>query len=255
MRIRTKKDLEKLDNKIKEELGIDIHKYRNEEVVENFVELLVFPKYVINWVIRPVLISILAFIIGFYMLDLVHVEYVLYSIIGLVLFLLAGFFMGLLFLIWKMKSDMWGIINYSLDIMKSAVADINEVSNQTTKENRKDVLSLLFKGVIHIITIPMVSKVVSDKVPFVGGIINRIIKKILTLVSDKVKFDEEKLKNELSKNEDEPDALKVYLKSISFASNGIKKVMNFTFGVAQFPLKVLFGIILLLLTLFLYLIN
>ncbi|MEM6699997.1 MAG: hypothetical protein AAF599_16460, partial [Bacteroidota bacterium] len=74
MKIRTSKDVEKLDKKIKEELGIDVQKYRNEEVVENFVQLLVFPEYVINWVIRPVLISIGIFIIGFFTLNLVHVE-------------------------------------------------------------------------------------------------------------------------------------------------------------------------------------
>ncbi|MDY8137497.1 hypothetical protein [Aquimarina sp. 2201CG5-10] len=255
MRIRTKKDIEKLDNKIKDELGVDVQKYRNEEVVENFVELLVFPKYIINWVIRPVLISIVIFIIGFFIFDLVHIEYVIYGIIGLILFLAAGILSGLLFLMWKMKSDMWGIINYSLEIMKSAVADINQVNSQVNKENRKDVLGLLFKGIIHIVTIPMISKVISGKVPFIGGIVNKIVKKILTLVSDKVKFDEEKLKQELNKGEGEPDALKAYLNSISSATKGLEKIMNFTFGVAQFPLKIGFVITLLFLVFFLYLIN
>ncbi len=255
MRIRTKKDVEKLDHKIKEELGIDVQKYRNEEVVENFVEILVFPRYVINWVIRPILISIVIFITGFYIFDLVHVEYIIYGIIGLILFLAIGILTGLLFLMWKMKWDMLGIINYSLEIMKSAVVDINQVNSQVNKENRKDVLGLLFKGIIHIVTIPMVSKVVSDKVPFVGGIVNIIIKKILTLVSDKVKFDEEKLKQELNKKENEPNALKVYLTSISSTTEGLEKVMNFTFSVAQFPLKIGLSIILLFLILFLYIIN
>ncbi|GAA0715640.1 hypothetical protein GCM10009430_10370 [Aquimarina litoralis] len=255
MKIRTKKDVEKLDNKIKNELGIDVRKYRNEEVVENFVELLVFPKYVINWVIRPILLSLLFFIFGFYVLDLVHVEYVIYTIIGLILFLISGLLIGLLFLIWKMKSDMWGIISYSLDIMKSAVTDINQVNNQVNKDNRKDVLGLLFKGIIHIVTIPMVSKIVSDKVPFVGGIVNRIVKKILTLVSNTIKFDEIKLKEELNKQNDEPNAIKIYTNSISNATLGLEKIMNFTFGVAQFPLKIVFGIIFLILLLFLYLIN
>ncbi|WP_025668131.1 hypothetical protein [Aquimarina megaterium] len=255
MRIRTLKDVEKLDHKIKEELGIDVQKYRNEEVIENFVELLVFPKYVINWVIRPILISIVIFIFGFFIFDLVHIEYVIYGVIGLILFLVVGIITGLLFLIWKMKSDMWSIINYSLEIMKSAVTDINQVNNQVNKENRKDVLGLLFKGVIHIVTIPMISKIISDKVPLVGGIVNRIVKKILTLVSDKVKFDEEKLKQELNKTENESSALKVYSSSISSATKGLEKVINFTFGVAQFPLKIGLGIILLVLILFLYVIN
>ena len=156
---------------------------------------------------------------------------------------------------WKMKSDMWGVVNYSLDIMKSAITDMIQVNNQVNEENRKDVLGLLFKGIIHIVTIPMISKVISDKVPFVGGIVKRIVKKILTLFSDKVKFDEEKLSQELNKKEGDSNALRIYLNSISSATTGLEKIMNFTFGVAQFPLKIVFGIILSILVLFLYLIN
>ncbi|WP_158974795.1 hypothetical protein [Cellulophaga sp. L1A9] len=255
MKIRTKKDVEKLDNKIKEELGIDVQKYRNEEVIENFVELLVFPKYIFNCLFRPILISILIFIIGFFVFDLVHIENVIYGTVGLILFLITGILVGLLLLMWKMKSDMWGVVNYSLDIMKSAVTDMIQVNSQVNKENRKDVLGLLFKGIIHIVTIPMISKVISDKVPFVGGIIKRIVKKILTLFSDKVKFDEEKLSQELNEKEGESNALRIYSNSISSATKGLEKIMNFTFGVAQFPLKIVFGIILSILILFLYLIN
>ena len=124
-----------------------------------------------------------------------------------------------------------------------------------TKENRKDVLGLLFKGIIHIVTIPMMSKVIADKVPLVGGFVNRIVKRILILLSDKIKFEEENLKQELRKKGSEPNALQIYLSSISAVSTGLEKVLNFTFGVAQFPIKIGFGIILLILILFLYLIN
>ena len=47
----------------------------------------------------------------------------------------------------------------------------------------------------------------------------------------------------------------VYSNSISSVSNGLERVMNLTFGVAQFPLKLGFGIMALILILFLYLIN
>jgi len=205
MRIRTAKDVEKLDDRIKEELGIDVQKYRNEEVVESFVELLVFPEYVITWVIRPILISFVIFLIGFFIFNLVHIEYFIYGVIGLVLFLSTGVLIGLLFLTWKMKSDIWGIVDYSLKIMKSAVNDMNQVNNQITISNRKDINGLLFKGIIHIVTIPMMSKIISNKVPFVGGIVNRIVKKILVLVSDKIKFNEENLTQELMEKEGKPN--------------------------------------------------
>ena len=255
MKIRTPKDVEKLDAKIKEELGIDVQKYRNQEVVENFVELLVFPQYIFKWVLRPIPISFLIFGIGFFALDLVHLEYVIYTIVGLILFLLTGVLVGLLFLMWKLKTDIWGIVDYSLDIMKSAVNDLHQVNNQITAENRKEVLGLLFKGIIHIVTIPMLSQVIADKVPFVGGIVNGIVKRILILVSNAVKFDESNLNQELKKKEGAPNALQIYSSSITAVSDGLEKVMGFAFRVTQLPLTILFVIVFLVLVIFLYLIN
>lgn len=255
MKIRTPKDVEKLNIRIQEELGIQVEKYRNEEVVENFVELLVFPQYVITWIKTPILIAIVIFVIGFFLLDLVHIEYVIYALFGFILFLISGALVGLLFLIWKMKSDIFGIVNYSLDIMKSAISDLNKVNNQMTDDNKKDVLGLLFKGIVHIVTVPMISKVISDKVPFVGGVVNRVIKRILILVSDNLKFDEDNINYELNKAENEPSISQVYSNSITSVSNGLEKVMNFTFGIAQIPLKIVTAIILIILISFLYLIH
>ena len=82
-----------------------------------------------------------------------------------------------------------------------------------------------------------------------------MVKKVLILVSDKVKFDEENLKQELRKKEGELNAPQVYSNSISAVSAGLEKVMNFTFGVAQFPLKIGTGFIALILILFLYLLT
>ena len=104
MRIRTTRDIEQLGEKIKQELGIDLQKYRDEEAVENFVELLVFPQYIFNWVIRPILLSIVIFMVGFFLLDLVHIEYIIYGLVGFVLFLIIGILLGLLLLTWKMRS-------------------------------------------------------------------------------------------------------------------------------------------------------
>lgn len=255
MRVRTTEDVEKLDRKIKEDLGIDVQKYRNDEVAENFVEIIAFLDYVITWVIQPLLVAIGLYIAGFFFLDLVHVEYFIYGLIGLILFFVVGLLLGLLFLTSKMKADMWGIVNYSLEIMKSAVYDTNLVNNQVTKENRKDVLGLLFKGIIHIVTIPMMSAAISAKVPILGDFINRIVKRILMIVSDRVKFDEKILKQELRKPEDEPSAIQTYSNSITSVSSGLEKVLRFTFGIVRLPLKLGFGILFLILTLFLYLIN
>ena len=104
MRIRTAKDVEKLDATIKEELGIDVQEYRNEEVIENFFELLIFPRYVLVWTIRPIIISIIAFLLGFLLFDLVGLDYIIYIVVGVFLFPITGVLIGLFFLTWKMKT-------------------------------------------------------------------------------------------------------------------------------------------------------
>lgn len=87
MKIRTQKGIDQLNLKIQTELGVDVQKYRNEEVAESFVSLLVFPQYVINWTIRPILIAFLLYIIGFFVVDLVtnRVLYFYFSIKNLIL--------------------------------------------------------------------------------------------------------------------------------------------------------------------------
>ncbi|MGB1207079.1 MAG: hypothetical protein ACPG5B_15645 [Chitinophagales bacterium] len=255
MQIKNAKDIDKLDKKIKDELGIDVQKYRNEEVVENFVSLLVFPRYIINWTIRPIIWSILLFFFSFGFIDLVHIEYILYLFIGFFLFSATGFLFGLLFLTWRMKSDIWQIINYSLDIMHSMIKDLNQINHQINPENRKNVLGLLFKGIIHILTIPMLSQIVAEKVPFVGGIIKIFLKKILTLIANVIKFDEAILKRELQKDSKESNTLQMYSKSIAAASVGLEKIINLTFKIAQLPLKIAFTISLVTLVYFIYLIH
>tara|TARA_B110001452_G_scaffold132196_1_gene109832 strand:+ start:11796 stop:12047 length:252 start_codon:yes stop_codon:yes gene_type:complete len=59
---------------------------KNEKIANSFVELLVFPTYVSLCLIRTILVSLGIFIIGFFVVDLVHVEYVIYGLIGFFFF-------------------------------------------------------------------------------------------------------------------------------------------------------------------------
>lgn len=176
MKIRSKKDVAALQEKIKNELGIDVSEYRNEEVAENFAELILLPQYVVLWVIRPIIFILFIYFSGFKIFDLVHVEYVVYATIGFVLFLFFGISFGLVLLIFKMKKDIWGITDYSLDILKQSISDVSKVNGQINEENKKEVLFLLFKGVIHIVTIPLFCEVIAKRIPLIGFIISSVIK-------------------------------------------------------------------------------
>jgi len=226
MKIRTKEDVVKLQARVKDELGIYLEKYRKEEVIENFVELLIFPRYVATWVFRPVLISLMIFFIGFFLLDLVHIEYVIYGLIGFLLFLVAGFLFGLLYLTFKMKADLWGIVGYSLEIMDIAVNDLNQVGRNLTRAKRMDTLGLLFTGVTHVVTIPTMTQVVSERVPYIGGLVSKTIAKILTLISDKVKWDVEEIDREIDAEGNQGNILGMYSKAITAVSSRLEKVFN-----------------------------
>jgi len=113
MKIRTEQDVELLDARIKQELKVDVRKYKNEEVIEKFVSLLVFPEYVLTWMIGPILVALVIYVLGFFFLQLVHIEYVLYGLIALVLFSLLGICAGLLLLTSKMKRDIAEVVDYS----------------------------------------------------------------------------------------------------------------------------------------------
>ena len=253
MKVRTKKDVEILESKIKNDLGIDLQSYKNEEVVANFISLLVFPEYIINWTIRPILIVLVLYVLGFFFLDLFHIQYIIYGIVGLLLFILCGLLFGLLFLLSRLKTDVGEIANYSLDLMKTSVEDLNQVNSKINDENKKDVMNLLYKGIIHVVTIPMLSTAVSEKLPFIGGAVNGVIKKVLTLLSDRMDFDD--IAALTSDQVAAGNKINPYFQSIDAASTGTETVMRIAFKIAKFPLKVFFVISMILLLLFLYFIH
>lgn len=255
MATKPSKKAEILDQQIKTELGIDVRKYRNQEAVDSFVQLLLLPRYVIVWLIRPVLIALAAFILGFFLLDLVHVEYIFYGVFGAPLFLINGLLLGMLLLSWKMKSDILGILNYSLDIMRSAIGDINQVKSRTKTGNRKQVLGLLFKGIIHIVMIPMVSTSLSNSLPFFSGVINRFIRRILTTVANRFSFDTQLLEANTDGSEDESESIDRYLNAIESASTKLDRIVSLAFKVASLPLKIVGTVSFVLLALLLLLIN
>lgn len=249
------RDIEKLSEKIKDELGIDIQKYRDEELVGKFIELLAFPKYISNQLIRPVSIYIGVFLFGFLIFDLAPIDYLVYGVLGFLLFLASGTLLGLLFLSGKMKTDIIKLLNYSLNIMNSLIMDLNQVSNQMSPKKRKDTLELLFNGIIHIVTIPTMSEVIRDKIPFVGGYIAKLFTRTLAFISDRIKFDQGFLKPQVNSGDIEESTIETYLKSISEARSKVDKTLDTAFSLAQTPLKLGIGITHLVLILFLIVIN
>ncbi len=253
MKIKNKEDVKDLDRKIKDELGIDISKYKNEEVISNFVELFLLPQYIVSWVIRPVLFSLFLYFFGFYSLKLVHIEYIIYAVVGLILFFFTGILFGIILLLFKMKMDILKISNYSLEIMKLAIKDLSNTKSQITYENRGYVFSLLFKGILHIVTIPILTHAITDKIPLIGGFLGKIIRKVLIFISNKIDFKEVEVSH--ISEEEGADTIDAYIENINFGSESLEKLVSFSFRVVKLPVFLLFTACLLILIFFIYFIN
>ena len=243
-----------LKSRIKKDFDIDLEDYRNEEVVSNFVDLLIFPKYVFKWVVRPIAIAILLYIIGFFVLQFSHVDFLFYMVGGLVLFVLVGVFSGLLYLTFKIRDDIWGVIEYSFDILKKAIDDIGDVGRNMKNGNKKNILGLLFTGVIQVVTIPLLTKVIKNKVPVLGSSIAGVFNKVLSIVSSSVVFKNDDYTSNTPHNPEEPISSSK-LHSISKVSDGVENVLENTFKVVQWPLKLAVIIFALVLVIFVYLVN
>lgn len=255
MKIKTQADVKALDKKIQSELGVDIGKYRDPDIVSTISDLLVFPIYALSWTIRPVIIAFLLFIAGFFFFDLVHIEYLLYAIFGIILFLTTGLLAGLLYLTIRFKSDIASIMNFSMDILKGIVQDVDKLNTTTDASNRKANLQLLFLGTVHLITIPVASDVIGNKVPFIGGLVARLVSKILMTVSNLFRLDKIVDAEAREETGGEGKILPMYLASVTGFHNITDKVLGIGVRVVQLPVFLIFAFFALVTWLFVWIIN
>lgn len=240
MKIRTEKDIQLLDEKLKVELGVDVGKYRNPEIAEKFVDLLVFPQFVISWMLRPILASLVLYFVGWYIFELSIVWSVIYGVFGLILYLINGLLFGIILVLWKLKTDMYSIVEFSLNIMKDSVSDLKHIGATTTKENRKETLSLLFLGITHIVTIPMVTTAICNKIPLIGGLLSWLVKRILRLIAGRIKFDySPKIEGSSKEGSSLASVTNAYVKSIESTISGLDKLLTVILRVTQFPVVVI----------------
>lgn len=237
MRIKTQAQADALNQRIFDEMGVDISKYRNEDVASTLTDLLIFPIYAIKWIVQPVIIVLLLWVAGWFFLALYAFDYVLYPTIGLLLALLVGFLSGLLYLTIRFKQDIHSIMAYSTEILESIVLDVDKLNKGTNKANRKDNLTLLFTGVVHIITVPVAASVIAKKVPFVGDFLAGLFTRILRQLANIFRWPESKrARASLEAGGDEGKILPMYLASVSGVQKATGKVLNVAVRVVQAPI-------------------
>ena len=88
---------------------------------------------------------------------------IIYILFGPLLFSLTAILFGILLILRKIKKDVLHIINYSFDILKQAISDLNQIKTDTSFKNLNQSVDLLFKGIMQLVTIPMITKAVNKK--------------------------------------------------------------------------------------------
>jgi len=244
-----KKELVELSKKIKSQLNIDIEKYKNEDVLLKFTEILIFPQYVFKLVIWPIIISLLAFILGFFILDLSILKLILYILLGPLLFNLTGLLFGVYLIITKIKEDFLSIINYIFVILKEALNDLDQIKEGKSIENLNQSINLLLTGVIQLVAIPMITKAVSNKIIFGSKIFNYLIVKILNLLNKKLDFT--KMKVISVNNKKKSDILNHFSNSIDSISKNLENIISSVIGAIKYPITFILFFVSLTLMLFL----
>ena len=241
---------EEFQQQIESQLGIDLTKYRDEDVANSLLDLLLFPKYIFKWILIPAFLSIVLFILGFFIVDLVHVQYLIYGVVGLILFPIVGVFLGVLYFARQLTEDLGSISEYSFSVLDNSIEDAKGLADQSLE--KKEILALLFKGVIFVVTIPMLGSAIDKKMPFGGGIAKRLMNGSLNAIASRLEFSPLSKENTgglANKSETRDFSL-----AISQARSQANKILRTGIRIAATPFRLAFYIFLALLTLFIYVI-
>lgn len=246
---------ERLQLQIQQELGIDMRRYASEEAVTTLADLLSFPQYVLAYMLRPLGAALLLFALGFVFLDLVHIEYLLYLLLMPGLLLATALLFGLLALGRKIEQDLRGVLEYTLGMLGSALGDVQRAGAGMHQGNFRYNLTLLFQGTMHIVTIPIVSQVLSDRIPLIGGLFARFIGRALCYLVDRFGQVEEVATASAAAHENPQRWLAAFESSVQGLEQGLSRLLSLSRRIAQLPFKIAFGLCLSVLVVVVWLLH
>ena len=242
--------------KIKNELNIYIEQYRNIEIFGKITQIFFIQKYAIGNIFKPVLFSLILYFIGFFILNLTTIQYFIYGIFSLILFISLGLFIGIILLIRNLKKDLLTITQQSTELVEKIYVDICN-TNTNNFEKLKNPLTLIFEGILIGLVQPKISSSVTN-IPLVGNIVDNGIDKTIPILIENFKKQEDKFNisekaenigNQiLNKIEKSKIIINAYLSKIE---NTISKSISFI----SFPIYTITIILFIVLLIFILAIN
>ncbi len=232
-----KVEKEQLEQTVKRELGIDLTTYRSPETVEAILNLITFPGYIISAFVWSIFIVLLTAVGSWFIIDVDLTSGIIFGIISSILFLGEVVLLGILIITFTVKSDLIGVIEFTLSLIKNILKDANQ-ANDSFKENPKEKFQLLYKGVIQIVIIPSIGAAIANKIPIIGSIFQSMISAVLYKVSEREVLSDEKLQEVTPKDPSQwITSLSTYLGSCLSVTI---KLLSTVFTIVNIPVQLLF---------------
>jgi len=165
-----------------ERTGIDFQKYQTETLRNAISGLISFPSSVtIYMVIYPIFVVILGGVAGVlawkYLGAVFAVSFISMTVL---LFPFLGFFSGLLLFSKKVVADVEDVFGASVGILTQVADDLTTVQDKINPEKLAAFsFADILKGINAVVVVPVLVKLISDKIPLVGGRIGALIGRFL----------------------------------------------------------------------------
>lgn len=224
---------------IHKKTGIDFEQYKEESWGETIANLVFFPQYAISNILKgPGLMLLIVIVVAIACMFTEHRTFgFFFLIVGIVFGIVNGFYLGCIWFIRSFAQDLGGLLKLTVQKSSSIITSFNDPEQ---KKAYKASLIDVVRGVVFSMILPEVNKVISKKVPFIGGVIAWISGKAIGKMADSLegRIQETGEETEISEQAEPAEQLGV-LKKVEQTTD---KVADTTATIAAFPFKLLFGI-------------
>lgn len=227
---------------VNNEIGVDVSKYQNNEILGKISDIVMIQNYSIKSVYKPLIVCFILYITGFFVFSFGKIGIFVYSFFGLLLCLVNGTIFGIIRLLLNLKNDLKLILNSAVELTRNICLDFNQLG--TNLQTCKNPTGLVLEGVVAAVMIPTLSNKF-DKVPIAGNILMGGSDKILSFAVNEYKKREDKMGIQKFVGNNSEKVLSLGEKMDTYIrdySNRTDKIINNSFGTLIFPFKILFAL-------------
>ena len=164
--------------------GVDLARYRNEELMDTMANAVTFPLFFVRSVSRSVGVFLLLDVVLMVVADGGLFRTVL-AVPGLPLALVNGVLLGLVLFVWRIRQDMDRVFAISADLTLQVMQDIATARRQVADGGFPGLLEI-FQAVNAVVVLPVVLRTLERRVPLLGGLAVKITERFFGLVDKRL---------------------------------------------------------------------